>query len=231
MVKYTVEHSWITYRWTFDTILLGLPVPGTPAFSTLCRELRPYGISPTEISLETPSAFLSDVLYRITLLDRRVILRISYSGFEMLVDPLIQGDEELLVKILDSVFSVLGEIDANVNSGKAEVTLYSHMTLLTTEVDTFLRKHLPETNTESNLIPEAFGYSIKPSDTSDMSEARLVILKSERYNNAIFVNFSFTYIASEKPAQTSERVSRDSERALALIGLNQSQIGKEENPL
>jgi hypothetical protein len=231
MVEYKVEQAWITYRWTFDTILAGLPTPGTPAFSTLCRELRPYGISPSGISLESPSAFLSDVAYRIILLDRRATLRISYSGFEMLVDPSVEGDEELLVNILDSVFSILGETDANVNSGKAEVTLYSHMTLLETDVDAFLRKHLPEANTESSLIPEVFGYSIKSDDASDMSKTRVIILKSEQYDNAISVNFSFIYTAPEKPAQTSERVSRDGEHALALIGLKRGRIGKEENSL
>lgn len=137
----------------------------------------------------------------------------------------------MLVNILDSVFSILGETDANVNSGKAEVTLYSHMTLLETDVDAFLRKHLPEANTESSLIPEVFGYSIKSDDASDMSKTRVIILKSEQYDNAISVNFSFIYTAPEKPAQTSERVSRDGEHALALIGLKRGRIGKEENSL
>src|SRR4030095_4852063 len=153
---FRAEQSAATYRWTFDNILAALPTPGTKMFSILCRELGPFGISTTGISFESPTSFLSDVLFRVGLLDGRVALRISYSGFELGVDPLLQGDDELLIKIADAVCGILKEVDPNASLGKPEVGLTSHLTLLTTDLDAFLLEQLPKANGQLNFIPEAF---------------------------------------------------------------------------
>jgi len=219
MIEFRVEQSAVTYRWTFDSILASLPTPGTKAFSTLCRELEPYGISPAGISLESPTSFLSDVIYRIALLDGRVALRISYSGFEMIVDSLLQGDDELLVKVLDSVFGILGEVDPNASVGKPEVALTSHLTLLTTDVDAFLREQLPQVGAQLNFTPEAFAYGVRPKDAEDKRDARLVVMRSERFKNAVFINFLLTYKAPVSAAVARERISDEYERMLTLLDL------------
>lgn len=223
MIEYRVEQSAVTCRWTFDTILAGLPTPGTKLFSTLCRELGPYGISPAGISFESPTSFLSDVIYRVGLLDGRVALRITYSGFEMIVDPLLPEDDELLVKILGSLFVVLGEVDPNASAGKPEVTLTSHLTLLTTDVDAFLQGQLGQADAQSNFIPEAFAYGVKPKDFSDTRDFRIIVMRSVRFKNAVFINFVLSYKAAESPARIAEMVSAESERALALLGLKPSE--------
>ncbi len=156
MIEFRAEQSAVTYRWTFDSILAGLPTPGTKSFSTLCRELGPYGISAASISVESPTAFLSDLVYRVGLLEGRVALRISYSGFEMFADSLQQGDDELLVKLVESVFGIIEEVDPRASFGKPEVALTSHLTLLTTNVDGFMRRQLPLVESQLNLTPEAF---------------------------------------------------------------------------
>jgi len=219
MIEFRAEQSAVTYRWTFDSILAGLPTPGTKAFSTLCRELGPYGISPAAISVESPTAFLSDLVYRVGLLDGRVALRISYSGFEMIVDSLQQGDDELLVKILESVFGIIGEVDPNASLGKPEVALTSHLTLLTTDVDGFLRKQLPYVETQLNLTPEAFAYGVKPKDAEDERDARVVVMRSERFKNAVFINFLLTYKAPVSAAQAKKGISDEFERMLTLLDL------------
>ena len=219
MIEFRAEQSAATYRWTFDNILAALPMPGTKMFSTLCRELGPYGISPTGISFESPTSFLSDVVYRVGLLDGRVALRISYSGFELIVDSLLQGDDELLVKIADSVFVILREVDANASLGKPEVGLTSHLTLLTTNLDAFLREQLPKANGQLNFIPEAFAYGIQPKDSTDKREFRVIVMRSVRFKNAVFINFVLASKDPESPARSAEVMSAESERTLALLGL------------
>lgn len=219
MIEFRAEQSAVTCRWAFDSILAGLPTPGTKAFSTLCNELGPYGISPAGISFESPTSFLSDVIYRVGLLDGRVALRITYSAFEMIVDPLLPEDDELLVKILGSVFVVLGEVDPKASVGKPEVALTSHLTLLTTDVDTFLRGQLGQADAQSNFIPEAFAYGVKPKDSTDTRDFRTIVMRSVRYKNAVFINFVLSLKDAESPARIAEMMSAESERTLALLGL------------
>lgn len=219
MIEFRAEQSSVTYRWAFEKILAALPTPGTKTFATLCRELGPYGIAPTGISFESPTSVLSDVVYRVALLDGRVALRISYSGFEMVVEPMFPGDDDLLVKILVSVFGVLGEVDPNASAGKAEVALTSHLTLLTKDVDTFLLEHLTQTNAQLNFIPEAFAYGVRPTDSTNKREFRVVVMRSVRFKNAVFINFVLSSEAPESPARTAEITSAESERTLTLLGL------------
>jgi hypothetical protein len=216
-IEFRAEQSAATYRWTFDNILAALPTPGTKMFSLLCRELGPYGISPTGISFESPTSFLSDVVFRVGLLDGRVALRISYSGFELSLDSLLQGDDELLVKIADSVFGILREVDPNSGFGKPEVGLTSHLTLLTTDLDAFLLEQLPKA--DGQLNPEAFAYGLKPNDSRDNREFRVIVMRSVRFKNAVFINFVLSSKAPESPARTAEVMSTKSERTLALLGL------------
>lgn len=226
MIEYRAEQSTATYKWTFDHILPGLPTPGTKMFSTLCRELAPYGIAPSGISLESPTASLSDVLYRVSLLDGRVALRISYGSFEMIVDSLLQGDEELLVSIVDSVFRILIETDPNANAGTPEVSLTSHLTLLTTDVDGFLREHLHQADAQSQFIPEAFAYGVKPVDSDQKQDFRVIVMRSLRFTNALFVNFVMSFKGSETPARTAELMNDEVERTLVLLDLRLSETSQ-----
>jgi len=166
------------------------------------------------------------VLFRVGLLDGRVTLRISYSDFEMIVDSLLQEDEELLVKILDSVFCILKEVDPNATSGKPEVSLTAHLTLLTTDVDGFLREQLPRVDPQSDFTPEAFAYGVKPVESDYERDFRVIVMRSARFRNALFINFVMSFKGPESPAKAAEQISFESERTLTLLGLRRSETSQ-----
>ena len=85
MVEYVIERSTIEAKWIFERMLPVLPGPGTPAFAKLADELHPYGITPNEVLVDAPTSRMGDVVLSITLLDRKVLLRITAAFFELIV--------------------------------------------------------------------------------------------------------------------------------------------------
>jgi len=219
MREYTVEQSSLIYRWTFNNLLSSLPGPGTTVFGALCRELRPYGISPSGITLDAPTTRLDDVILAISLFDERVKLRLSYGWFELSVDDLYEGDEVALVKIVEALFKVLKEIDANADQGRTYINIYAHLSLSPLEADLFLHDHLHGGKAIADLIPDAFAYKLKTNNTAEAQDLRIVVAKSLRFPNALFVSFSSEYPIPGPPSQVAEQISKDYQQSLALLGL------------
>src|SRR5947209_7177011 len=95
--EYEVARASMVYRCALDRMLPALPGPGTDPFAKLCRSLRPYGISPTKVTIEAPTSRLEDVILSITdLLEGRINLRLSYGWFEISDNELYEGDEAAL---------------------------------------------------------------------------------------------------------------------------------------
>lgn len=109
--------SALTCRFTFHNILPGLPVPGTPAFAQLCRDLKRFGFSAEKFSLETPSAKLSDVRVTVALLQEAVTLRVQYEWLELVVPALVQGHEDSLPDIINTTLQALALLDPGVGKG------------------------------------------------------------------------------------------------------------------
>lgn len=142
MREFTVERTSVNFKWTFKRMIPSLPGPGTSAFASLCKGLQPYGLTPSRVTVEAPTARLSDVALGIGLLDNRVALRITPADFEMFVSELFEGDESNLVDIGNLSFAALLEVDEEAGQGNAELRVSSHLKLAPLENFAVLHEHL-----------------------------------------------------------------------------------------
>lgn len=219
-----VEQSSLTYRCVFDNMLSSLPVPGTQVFATLCRGLRPYGISPSGVVVEAPSSRLGDVTLGISLLDDVAELRLSYGWFELSIKKLYTEDKASLIKIVELLFITLREVDAEVRQGRVTVRSYAHLSLASLDAEAFLHEHLHASDISPSVIPDAFAYKLRLSGADGTQEAHVVAAKSLQFEKALFVDFAIEYAVPGEPAQTAEQIDKDYREALELLGLELSDL-------
>ncbi len=221
MRAYTVEQTSVNFKWAFQRMLPSLPGPGTPAFADLCKGLHPYGLTPSAVTVDSPTTRLGDLYIGIVLLDNgRLTLRLACSGLDFFLKELFTGDEEILVRIVDLMFVALGSIDVDAIQGKANIRTSSHLKLLPGECEAMLREH---TKLESapSLIPDAVVYKVDLGSDSKAKELRVVIAKSLVYPDAIFLEINADYEGPFYAATVAEQVQIDSERITELLGLTE----------
>ena len=193
MREYTVERTSLNFKWTFKRMLPSLPGPGTPAFATLCKGLHPHGLSAARVTVEAPTARLSDVALGIALLDNRVALKITPADFEMYVSDLYEGDQANLVEIANLIFGALGQVDEDASQGNAEVRVSSHLKLDPLENFATLHEHLRLAESVPGLIPEAAVYQVVVGESPDSKEIRVVVAKSIAFEDALFIDTTIPY--------------------------------------
>jgi hypothetical protein len=217
--EYVIEHTAVESQLKFASMLPMLPGPGTPAFAKLAKDLHPFGISPSGITVDTPSARLGDVVLTIALLEKRVGLRITAASLEVLINGLFVNDESSLVTIVDAVFDALRTIDPDSVEGIVSHRVTSHMRLVSENVVEFLAKHQPSDTLESGLIVDAIGYKVRNRENIYASEIRLVLAKSLLHQNALFVDWSATYPELVETVTLMSRINSDFDGTLGLMGL------------
>lgn len=224
MRLYKVERSSLSYRFTFNRVLVMLPGPGSPAFSVLSRSLVPHGFSATGVTIETPSQRLSDVSVSISLLNDRVLLKLCYGWIELFTGDLLTEDIESLVAILVAVFAGLQEMDSDTGRGRTRVISTAHLRLSPSDANSFFGDHLGQ-KTQPALIPDAFAYKIKTGEAvtgvEEILDSRIVIARSALYSNALFVEFSIEYTGSSNPSVAAEVVRNAYYRALEWLELRE----------
>src|SRR6266480_1562447 len=144
--EYTVEQSSLDFKWTFQRMLPSLPGPGSPAFAELCKGLHPYGIAPSAVTVDSPSARLGDLILSIGLLSGRVTVRFSSATLEIYVRELLVGDEDKLIPIADLLFAAANTIDPEAIQGQANLRASSHLKLQPGEIDSLLSEHVNQSS-------------------------------------------------------------------------------------
>ncbi len=215
----TVEQSTIVYRGVFERMLPSLPTPGTTAFASLTKLFSPHGLSAAGIELEAPTGVLNDVVLTFSLLNDRLKLKLSYGWFEFLVTNLYEGDEPALVEIASQLITALREIDGQLRQGYGRYRCYAHIKLAPQQAEEFLGEHLVGKNKVPQLLPDAFAYEITLDQPSKKQPARVVVAKSSQFENALFLDLSIEYVSPDEPGLMAERINRDYEQALSLLGL------------
>lgn len=226
MINGNVEQASLTYRWNLEKMLSTLPGPGTSAFEVLCRELQPYGMTPMGVTLDAPSSRLGDIVLTISLLEDTAKLRLSYGWFELVVNNLLSDansqikNQQVLVRIVESVFSSLQKTDKEALKGKSSVFYAAHISLQNFNKDQFLHKHLIGSDTIPDLIPDAFAYRYNWSELKAGQEPRIVVFPSLVFPNALFVQLNFDYGDLHNPGEIAERILIDINRALTSFDLS-----------
>lgn len=226
MRDYIAEQVSLKFIWSFDRMLPAVPGPGTIAFAGLCKDLHPYGLDASAVTVDTPTIRLGDVIVRIGLLDNtRLIIRLSVASIEFDLTNLYEGDEEILTKIVDALFKASHQIDEDAMKGKAEVKCASHLTLSPGENHKFMSEFMGSDLPANNLIPEAAKYKVEP--TEGMIAETLSILFAESVINvdAVFVEVTANYASIVDTVTFANDVASDIYAARELIGLHESEAG------
>lgn len=218
MRKCIVEQSTVVYRGSFAHMLPWLPIPGNKGFATLSRGLSKYGLTPSSLEIDAPSNRLNDFVIAMSLLDDRLKLKLSWGWFEFLITSLYEGDDPLLTEIANVLFSVLLEIDSETSQKVGEYRSYAHLKLEPSQAEELIKENL-SAGDSPQLEPDAFAYQLNWEDLKDGEVARIVVARSLRVDDGLFVDLTIQYALPDAPAEMVKRMNRDYERALALLGL------------
>ena len=221
MRQCTVEQSTVVYRGTFGQILPWLPIPGNKGFATLSKGLSKYGLSPASLEIEAPTSRLNDFVLTMSLLTDRVKLKLSWGWFEFLIGSLYEGDEPSLIEIAGVLFATLAEIDSETRQSIGKYQCYSHLKLGPSQAEDLLRENLGGSGL-SELVPDAFAYQLKWKELKEGENARIVVARSLRVDDGLFVDLTVEYVSPDEPAKMVDRMNHDYERALGLLGLQVS---------
>jgi hypothetical protein len=198
-----------------------LPIPGNRGFGTLTKGLNKYGLSPRSFDVESPTNRLDDFVLVMSLSANRFKLKLSWGWFEFLVSNLYEGDDPSLIEIANVLFATLGEIDSEMIQTLARYQSYTHLKLAPATVKDVLQENLGSQKA-LELDPDAFAYNIKWKELKDGESARIVVAPSSRIEDGLFVDLAIEYVSPSGPASMIERMNKDYDRALSLLGLHVS---------
>jgi hypothetical protein len=217
--------SALTCRLTFGNILPGLPVPGTPAFVELCRELKRFGFSADKFSLETPSTKLSDVRVTIGLLQDSVTLRVQYEWLELVVPTLVQGQVDSLPDIINTTLGALALLDPDAGKCNLVVQSVAHLRLDSLDPGVYISEHLA--GGDASYKPDAFAFNLVSCGDVIRQQGRIVIAVSAIFPGSVFVDYVAEYANPQFTADTVNAMRIDYFERLALLGLAENK-GEEE---
>jgi len=230
LAEYVIEHTSIESHLTFARMLPSLPGPGTPAFATLAKALHPFGISPSGVTVDTPSSRMSDVVLGIVLLDKRVGIRITAASLELLVNGLFVDDDNSLITIVDSVFDALRSVDADAVAGTVSHRVSSHLRLTNENALEFFAKHQVPYTINAGLVVDAIAYKVNRRDGEGInaSEIRFVLAKSVLHKNALFVDLNATYPELTDTVTLLTWMNSDFDGTLAMLDLVEAKDANDE---
>ncbi|MEO7652360.1 MAG: hypothetical protein ABIZ80_17990 [Bryobacteraceae bacterium] len=220
MRQFSAMQSALTCRFTFGNILPGLPVPGTPAFAQLCRELKKFGFSAEKFSFETPTAKLSDVRVTISILEDAVTLRVQYEWLELAVSTLLQEQENSLVDIINTTLQALALLDLDVWKGKLAVQHIAHLRLDSQDPDAYVGEHLM--GGDASYRPDAFAFNLVSGGDVILKHGRIVIAVSAIFPGSVFVDYVAEYPNPKFTPDMVNAIRVDYNERLALLGLTEN---------
>lgn len=218
MRQCSVEQSTVVYRGNFAQMLPWLPIPGNKGFATLAKGLSKYGLSPASLEIEAPTNRLNDFVLAMSLLTDRLKLKLSWGWFEFLIGNLYEGDEPNLIEITNVLFATLAEIDSEMRQSIGKYQSYAHLKLGPSQAEDLLRENLGGLGS-SELVPDAFAYRLKWKELKEEESARIVVARSLRVDDGLFVDLTVEYVSPDEPARMVDRMNQDYDRALSLLGL------------
>lgn len=191
MVRSEIEYANVSINWTFNQILPQLPAPGTDAFAFLIRELRPFNISPRQITFESPTHTLGDIALNFLLLEGRLNSRLTYGALDINAQDVNSEDVINILKIINIIFEALKMIDIAVMSGSANTRLGFHISLQEKTVDDYFAERVSTTLSSERITPEAIAFLLQTDDLTKTIQTRLTVAKSLAYENALFVEINY----------------------------------------
>ncbi len=196
-----IEIANLNLNWKFPFMISQLPTPNTEAFNFLIQGLRPFGLSPRLISIESPTSNMDDVSMQIKLLNYKLGLSITYSGIE--VDGRdIDSDETLqILQILGVVFECLEKIDSETKKGVGIVRLSLHLSFQENTVEEYISERVSGKLNGENAKPEAVVFLLDFDEFTKHFPTKITLAKSLAVPNGLFLEINYQ---SSNPEQKSE---------------------------
>lgn len=220
MREYTVKQSSVTWRLTFRDLLSSLPVPGTDAFDELRTLLKPFGMTAEKFSVEAPSiqaqaTRLSDVRVVISLFQDSVIVKFNYDALEITI-PAVTGD------VAESALSVAVLVlpcFEGLEIASTSIESASHLELESKDPQAYLGERI--ITQDASIAPDAFAINFMPLDDSPVTNCRIVVARSVKYESSVFVDFFGVYPNFDAKALPAfmEQTRSDYRLRLQMIGL------------
>lgn len=216
---YRVEQASVSCRWRCGQMLQTLPSPGTAHFAKLASALQPFGVDPRGITFEAPSARMADVSLNFALLRGEVRLQITYEGFEIRVDRLLEEHVTVIPRLAGVARQALQECSPDSATGRYEITYSAHLALETGMAVSILAEHLSSKAEDRELVPDAFAYRIEQPDRPEVVEMRLFVAQSLLLKEAVWVQFTAVYQGELPAEQLAHAAVDDTLKGLARLGL------------
>jgi hypothetical protein len=185
-----IEIANLNINWQFPFMIPQLPIPNTEAFNFLIQGLRPFGVSPRLINIETPTSNMDDVSIQIKLLNYKLGLSITYSGIE--IDGRDIYDEEALqtLQILGIVFECLESIDSEIKKGVGAVKISLHLSFQETTAEKYIEERVAGKLHGENVKPEAVVFSLNFDEFTKNFPTKITLAKSLAIPDGLFLEIN-----------------------------------------
>lgn len=213
MLDYILQESSFTLKYDFGFTLHALPLPTTSpiGFQSLLNELSMFKIAPSNITVDSPSNNLGDLVLSIKLLNR-VLLRLTYGYFEVLMLNFQFADFEsgIIDNILTALCNSFKSMSIKFNLGVAKVVWGGHLSFDTSVVDTFFNRHaITDVGSSLAFAPHGVLYNLElPSSLAAVSPT-FGISESLLFKNEYFAEFSVSYNVQGEPLGLVKRFCQD----------------------
>ncbi len=229
MPKFEAEQLSVKIRWQFKFILSSLPFPGTKSFGALVREFQSFGLTPQGISLHTPTNNLGETSLEIMLLNYRASVLFDYSSLEVVVNNLLVEEDDILLRLLQGAFNVMKLIEGSTEEGRGTTIVSAHLRLLDDNISDFLTRMVKKEGEMKHLVPDAMAFRIELDDLAKQSEARIVLAKSVKYENAIFTEMTYNFgsDSAEAAIEFHQKITNHYKAVFGIFDLQESLGSKE----
>lgn len=227
MHEFRIQQASLSCRWACTRLLPALPAPGSVWFGDLLKRLEPLGVTAQDLAVEAPGNRLSDVALTISFSRREILLRLTYTGFEIVAGRLLEEHVSVLPQLGDIAIGTLKAIDSEATKGRLLFSYTAHIALSPGVAEQILREQLGTGN--GSLLPEVFGYRIQFEGRPEILNIRLVLARSLFYDHALFVDYAAEYSGMEASTLMTEKIGKDYYSSLERFGLRLAPGGQSAN--
>jgi hypothetical protein len=233
MYNCEIEIANLNLNWKFPFMISQLPTPNTEAFNFLIQGLRPFGLNPRLISIESPTSNMDDVSMQIKLLNYKLGLSITYSGIEVEGRDIDSDDTLQVLQILGVVFGCLEKIDSETKKGIGIVRLSLHLSFQENTAEKYISERVLGKLNGENIEPEAVVFSLDFDEFTKHFPTKITLAKSLAITNGLFLEINYQSSNPEKefeekaPTKFFQMIYEHYEELLSFLDLNL--IVEEEN--
>jgi hypothetical protein len=225
MYNCEIEFANLTFNWRFLHMAPALPAPFTETFGALVKGLTPFGITPRSVNLESQGTNLEDAAIAISLLGK-VVIRFTYSGFDVDARDLYPEDVLKILQILEVVFDTLVKIDPEIKKGTGTTKASLHLKFLEGLIEDYISERVSASVNHQYVRPEAAVFVLDFDEITKQFPTRITIAKSIAFDNGLFLEIAYQIgepseeFKAKEPIKLLEQLAEHYRVILSTLDLN-----------